>query len=798
MKKIIIVCLLSAAFLPLSAITVAENGKACAGILIPVNAKPIVKFAASELAVYLKKITGTDFTVSEKSSFKNNFKLGFSKPDEVKDIDFLIRTSGSDIEISGTDTDSKKGGWFYYYYDCDDKGTLQGVYYFLEKLGVRWPTPDDEFIPVQKTLKVKDLNIRFKSELPFRQTPTAPYRFMAKPDSREYASNSNEFMRWLVRLGGSTRSYVAGVHSETPLGLCRDPQWLADETRLQQLKNGKRDKNYTCWSHPDVVKAWTRAADGYFSGLTPAQAGFKYASRGYLDSSWPFPFFVKDEFMIEPKDNDFTNSGKCYCKRCLDLHKKYPCKDESEIMWRMLAEVAKNIKAKHPGKYITTLIYPPKMQMPSIDLPDNIKVKVCASGPKSILDPQAFKKELDGISAWHKKTGNGVSLYTYHCVCHGHGMSQLVEYYPSLIKKYAQAIRGVAPGMFLETKDYNFTRMMPDIYFFHRFMREPDLDLDKELNEYYSLLYGPACREGKQFWTSLEKAFADFWKNTAEANHRSLVAPWSRSKNREYVMFLWEKIYTEKFLADLGELVARMSKKCTGTRYEKNVRLLKKYVYDGLVSERYVELNRDEIRKKLVTPVKTVKGRPTEAEWQKIPSNKLIAMQKYVELKAAGSFRIASDAENIYLRAEYSEPYMKFCQNRIRRSGNGAVWKDDCTELYFYSPDAAKIWQIIINSRGAWASRYCNVKTNEWKWQMIPGGTMRVSRLKRGWVLNGTIPLKQLAPAGGVLKFNIIRERRNKKVTGSEMSTLSPLVTYHGRSVFENYALLNFSGTAAK
>ena len=56
---------------------IAENGKACAGILIPENAKPIVKMAAQELTTYLKKITGAEFKYGTVSDHKVNFKLGF-------------------------------------------------------------------------------------------------------------------------------------------------------------------------------------------------------------------------------------------------------------------------------------------------------------------------------------------------------------------------------------------------------------------------------------------------------------------------------------------------------------------------------------------------------------------------------------------------------------------------------------------------------------------------------------------------------------------------------------------------
>ena len=62
MNKIFLTILLTTGLLSASEIKIAENGKACVGILIPPNPRPIVKVAASELAMYLKKITGADFT----------------------------------------------------------------------------------------------------------------------------------------------------------------------------------------------------------------------------------------------------------------------------------------------------------------------------------------------------------------------------------------------------------------------------------------------------------------------------------------------------------------------------------------------------------------------------------------------------------------------------------------------------------------------------------------------------------------------------------------------------------------
>ncbi|MBR4664971.1 MAG: hypothetical protein IKO93_13955, partial [Lentisphaeria bacterium] len=142
------------------AFAIAENGEARAGILIPKNAKPIVRLAAKELAGYLKKITGADFPIGPTAQFKTNFKLGFGDPAGLDNEEFIIRTKDGQIEIFGHDTDYKVS--WRHYFSCDEKGTLLGVWYFLELLGVRWPAPGMDHVPEQKTLVLKPLDIRFK------------------------------------------------------------------------------------------------------------------------------------------------------------------------------------------------------------------------------------------------------------------------------------------------------------------------------------------------------------------------------------------------------------------------------------------------------------------------------------------------------------------------------------------------------------------------------------------------------------------------------------------------------------
>ena len=134
MKKLaaalfIVIC----AILSAAEITLAENGQAKAGIIIPEKAKPIVRFAARELADHLKLMTGADFNVSSRPVSGVNFYLGFGDAVKFDPDEYVIEAKEKRIDIYGKDT-SKRVDLFNYFYDNPDKGTLRGVYNFLDSL----------------------------------------------------------------------------------------------------------------------------------------------------------------------------------------------------------------------------------------------------------------------------------------------------------------------------------------------------------------------------------------------------------------------------------------------------------------------------------------------------------------------------------------------------------------------------------------------------------------------------------------------------------------------------------------
>ncbi len=763
-------------------LTIAENGVAKAGILIPENAKSVVKVAADELADYLKKITGAEFMVGTTSKYKTNFKLGFGDPKGLEPEEFIIRTNGNDIEIFGHDSDKKFAMFSFYYYN-NHKGTLQGVYYFLEQLGVRWPIPGMDHVPEQKTLVLKPLDIRFKPYFRDRQIGSSAYRFVdLYPDGPEYCKDNEEAMRWYMRIGESPRQVVMGCHSEHALGLFKDPEWQSDVTRLQLTKAGKRDPNHSCWTHPDIKKMWIQAADGYFSGKTAVESGFKYNRSP--KSKWPFPFLIPGEFMVDPMDHGGSNDGRCYCERCQDFRKNHPCPDDTELLWAVIGDVADFVAKKHPGNYITTLVYSPKRQVPSQKLPQNVRVRVCLSGPKIGLNDGKYEKEFETIHTWYEVTGNKVPLWTYHCVGFGNAMPHIVETYPHLIKKYVMALKGIGDGMYMESHSLNHTRLLLDTYIFHRLMRNPDLDIEKELDEYFRILYGPAHQEAQQFYHELETVFADFWHQSEQMNIEAgldfLASPWQK-RDFEMQKKLWTMAYTAEKLAEWKKLVEVMEQKTAGTRYAKPVRLLRRYIYDGMVAQRQLLFGKEELRRSLeMTAARIEPGSvPTEEQWKNAPVNRLIpALPYHDKLKADGRFQLISDGKTLSIRAELDEEQMDEALVKPgQKTGSIDIWKDNCVQFYIASMQDNFMWQVIVNHCGHWSSRKINQGSDEWT--QLPGCKVTVKQEPKRWIVYASIPLQIVNPSDGEMRLNMVRERHiRKSQSGIEYSTTSPLAMY--------------------
>lgn len=153
------------AVLPGQAITIAENGKAQAVIVIAKDASEPEQHAAAELAEFLGQVSGAPFeVVNDPPPQKSRLFIG-QKAAKEADPDFtteglgaegiVIRTVGNDLILAG--------GY--------PRGTLYAVYTFLEDyVGCRWWSSTVSTIPKKTSLKIGALSLRYVPEFSYRES----------------------------------------------------------------------------------------------------------------------------------------------------------------------------------------------------------------------------------------------------------------------------------------------------------------------------------------------------------------------------------------------------------------------------------------------------------------------------------------------------------------------------------------------------------------------------------------------------------------------------------------------------
>lgn len=767
-------------------VVIADNGQARADIVIPAQPSAYVSFAAEELKQYLDKITGSEFKVTSNPTAPVRIRLGQSpeataaglNPETLKQDGFFISAHGDDVFIVGVDNPKAKLDSFWHlFYNEANRGTILGVYEFLEQLGVRWPAPgpDHEFVPSLATLTVPEGTRRIEPFFGDRQNLSA-YNFMYSsdnPDAAEYCRDVEDAFLWGVRLKLSSRQTVVGCHSEGTLKLSEiwadHPERFAlNPQRNPASYDGKRHTSFLCWTEPAVTEMWKRAADVYFSGGSPAAAGLPHLA------SWPWMFFLKNEFMIDPSDHWGDVDGRCRCDRCNTFREEHPCEDDSEIIWKAIAEVAESVREKHPGKLITTLVYPPKTRFPkSVEVPDNVQVRICIPGPITTLTPSILAADLELIRTWSTALGVRPVLWTYQChAAFGRNLPGVPETYPRQISQFLKQTRDDIGGLYLEQHTLSHTAMNLDKYISARLMWNPDLDIEAELADYFRAYYGPGAEPAQELFKLFEDNWVKYWKLTAkdapDSSATGLALP---AKDRQ--MLVWSQVYTPEEMEKAEGLVAAVEKACgDAPAYSKRAGLLRTWILDIMKLERADVVGREEARRKIIVRVPEVQAQPAMDDWAAAPVYPLVSAARLnPRLAAGGQFQLLRFGDTLYLRARLDEPAIAETQTRKDRAhGDPEVWQDNDLEVFLFSEDTNDLWQIIINDHGNWASQKTNLGVRQW--QQMEGLQVTVQRLADAWTADAAVPLRHLG--AGPLRFNLTRHR-NVKGEPNELSTWSHL-----------------------
>jgi hypothetical protein len=475
-------------------------------IVIGTEASASVQFAADELKTHLEQITGRKLMIQLDGDFKGESSYIAVGPGTLTaGIDtsnlgieqYIIDVAPSGLAIVGASRPPILGKY------ARDRGTLYGVYDFLEQLGVRWyrPEPWGNHLPKKNTI-----------EIPLgRKVHPEPHYEM--------------------------RSGVGG-------GFCRyRPTTLAQRDRL------------TLWAVRNRLN-WSEASDDpkyggrvfftfhhAYDQLIPPEEYFDkhpeyYAmvdgKRTVADKLKPYPHFqlclgnpelqetfaqevlrlienkpYLDSISVEPND-----SGKTWCE--CSLCKAMDDPENPNVMSNRVCKfnnmVARKVAEKYPDKRLHWLAYSAHTAVPTrVDaLEPNTIIQMATINEwgnysQKLLDDSASwnKRFLEALRGWSELKPSCIMTYEYWSGYGWPGPFPVTRMIADRIRNYRQfKVRGIYCEGHGHWGPQGLTK-----YMFAKLIWNPELDLDKELDLFYRNYYGPAAKPLKSYHEALMDAF---------------------------------------------------------------------------------------------------------------------------------------------------------------------------------------------------------------------------------------------------------------------------------------------------
>jgi len=209
------------------------------------------------------------------------------------------------------------------------RGTLYAVYDLLERLGVRWWTPEDESVPSRNVLELPDLNVRTDPPLIYR---AIWYRHAMNGDwqARMRLNAGTMTPVHLQERHGGMERFAADATSHTYQGLVPTEEYFGQHPEYFSMVDGERlrHKNQLCPTHPDVARIAAESA------------------RRWLDET-------PGCRLVSVTQNDWGNW--CTCPTCSELIEREGA--PSGPMLHLANEVARHLEKTHPNALVDTFAY---------------------------------------------------------------------------------------------------------------------------------------------------------------------------------------------------------------------------------------------------------------------------------------------------------------------------------------------------------------------------------------------------------------------------------------------------------
>ena len=758
MKKLLIFFCILLSMVAQGGLTIA--GRQVEAIIIPHNAKYAEKLAANELRRFIRQATGVDLPVFIKANgpaihvgatealAANGIDASRFEPDE-----YIVKGTRNAVLVAGRDYPGGPLTGLNAPFDMDSvyndslklcafgsSGTLFAAYTFLEQaLGIRfyWPGELGTVVP-KHTANVEIGKIKL------HRKPAFKYRNIF---FGVFSRADEDDVLWYKQLGLGGEAPIQLTHSFRLL------ESIAKENPVfYALLNGKRHRGMGfsasepqyCLSNPDFRQKVVKYICSYFDAHPEQRL-----------------------FLLAP-DEGFPRI--CECEQCqAQLRPKLGANGIfSYHVWDFINEVAKGVHARHPDCSVGGLAYSRySILPPEIKLHPSVSVIICRQRAFTVC-PEYRKALRAHIHAWAKKTRNIYFWDSYQAIWEDPWQNYPVFFPDAMQDDLRFMAKKECCGEYIaaytqHTKGQRKQIALPgmqhlDIYITSKLYWQPDLDMDKLLNEYYQLFYGPAADDMREFWETARRCWNENGLKNVTSNNGAI--PQSRPTD----------IFTAEDMSRLEDCLKSAGKKAgKDTNYARRIAIIQSECQFAM--EHHVQKIQIEQQSIAIPRVGN-----KHLRWQFTQNDGCTSnYPTYVD--------ILYDKSNLYLRLFAFEPEMDKIKANATKDDPYNASADDCFKIFLHGSVeermTAPYFRIDINANGAMET-----------WKVAPGGTgldkilrspCRVStrRLAHRWEANIAIPMTELGiPEGEIGNSFLMNIYRFRVAKGpGEISSMVPSFT---------------------
>jgi hypothetical protein len=463
-------------------LTLVKEGKSSCRIIIPEGANVIEIQAAKVFQDYIQRISGARIPIVSDimKPGDNEILIGKVNRDEFKEVTIeklakdglYIKNTGKKLVIAGG----------------SEKGTLYGVYTFLEKyMGCRKYTSTVTVVPCQKTIILNAINDI--------QVPSFDYRDNFYPD----VINDPEYMAWHKLdncFGKPDSGNEWGEFVHTFDGLLSTKEYGESHPEYFSFYDGARHPEtlptQLCLSNPEVLEIVCKNLKAKIEANPEAIYWSVSQNDGLRYCRCPKCTEINEKYA------SFTPGSKMYGSNPNSLY--------SPIGMGTVLTFVNKVAERFPDKTISTLAYvfsrvPPKDLIPE----KNVNIMLCNyEAPRHIPIEEADKSFCEDLEGWGRLTNN-IILWDYVVQ-----YRNLISPFPNLfvlqpnLKYYYD--KGVTMlflegnpetgGEFHELKAYILSKLMWDV----------NADVNNVIDDFLSGYYGNSGKIIREYIDLLQKS----------------------------------------------------------------------------------------------------------------------------------------------------------------------------------------------------------------------------------------------------------------------------------------------------